>query len=254
MAKKPTEERNPKELSRREFLKDAGLVVSGAAIGSIALAGACNTTTTTTENVTTTVTLPPITKQGETTTLPPSTVTNTATTTATATTTTTVTPPATTVTVASILPKSGYIQWNPDACMSCSRCLMVCAIYHEKAVSPPLSGIVWEDENEFSGFRFRQPLFCQQCNAPDCYNACPLKDKALCIDSKTGARYINKALCNGCGLCVQVCPLTPSRINLDPVQKKAIKCDMCKDRAAGPVCVEACDRLALSIVTKEARL
>lgn len=131
---------------------------------------------------------------------------------------------------------------------------MACAVYHEKAVSPVLSAVIWAEADEFSGFQFRQPLFCQQCDAPDCYNACPLKDKALCIDAKTGARYVNKALCNGCGLCAQVCPLTPTRINMDPLQKKAIKCDLCKDRAAGPVCIEVCDRKALSLVAKEKRL
>ena len=53
-------------LSRREFLKDAGLIVGGATIGSIALAGACKTTetvtlpgsTATVGTVTTTVTQP----------------------------------------------------------------------------------------------------------------------------------------------------------------------------------------------------
>ncbi|MCL2149764.1 MAG: (2Fe-2S)-binding protein [Dehalococcoidia bacterium] len=45
-------------LSRREFLKDAGLIVGGATIGSIALASACNNDTTTVagNTVTTTVT------------------------------------------------------------------------------------------------------------------------------------------------------------------------------------------------------
>lgn len=48
-----SEEKKKTGLSRREFLKDAGLVVGGAAIGSVGLASACSSTST--ETVTTTV-------------------------------------------------------------------------------------------------------------------------------------------------------------------------------------------------------
>ena len=52
-----------KSLSRREFLKDAGLVVGGAAVGSTILASACKgtTVTTTVPGPATTVTSPPVT-------------------------------------------------------------------------------------------------------------------------------------------------------------------------------------------------
>ena len=57
------EEKEHKGLSRREFLKDAGLVVGGAAVGSVALVSACKggTTTTTLPAQTITVTSPPVT-------------------------------------------------------------------------------------------------------------------------------------------------------------------------------------------------
>ena len=47
-----------KGLSRREFLKDAGLVVGGAAVGSMAFLNACNGTKTVTVGSTKTVTAP----------------------------------------------------------------------------------------------------------------------------------------------------------------------------------------------------
>jgi len=244
-------EKKPKELSRREFLKDASIVVGGAAVGSIALAGACTTTTTTTmtENVTTTVTLPAITKQGDTTTFPPTTLTQTAT--------TTVTPPTTTVTKQISVPVSGYISWDATKCVSCGRCKAACAVYHEGGTAPLLSGIGWFENKWFDGWDGEvpaYPFFCQQCDAPDCYTQCPLKDSALCIDATTGARYVDKTKCTGCGMCVQVCPLDPPRVNVDPAQNKAIKCDLCKGRTGGPVCVYVCDRLALTLVTKDARV
>jgi len=49
------EKETPRELSRREFLKDAGLVIGGATVGSLALLNACSSTPTT-ETVTSTVT------------------------------------------------------------------------------------------------------------------------------------------------------------------------------------------------------
>jgi Fe-S-cluster-containing hydrogenase component 2 len=151
------------------------------------------------------------------------------------------------------LAQSGCIKWNPDKCVSCSRCLMVCAVSHESAVAPQLSSIKWEENDFLSGFRFRKPLLCKQCDQPECYYACPKRDKAQCIDSATGARYINRAECIGCGACVKACPFEVSRINFDEKMGKAIKCDLCKDRKDGPVCVELCLTHALSLVPRERR-
>jgi xanthine dehydrogenase YagT iron-sulfur-binding subunit len=50
-----SEEKENTNLSRRQFLKDAGLLVGGTAVGSLTLAGACSTATTATKTVTTTV-------------------------------------------------------------------------------------------------------------------------------------------------------------------------------------------------------
>jgi aerobic-type carbon monoxide dehydrogenase small subunit (CoxS/CutS family) len=73
MDEEKTNEKEVKGLSRREFLKDAGLVVGGTAIGSMAILSACKgetTTVTSTKTVTTTapggtstatVTSPPVT-------------------------------------------------------------------------------------------------------------------------------------------------------------------------------------------------
>jgi carbon-monoxide dehydrogenase small subunit len=54
-----TENVEKKGLSRREFLKDAGLVVGGATVGSMAFLNSCKTSTA--ETATVTVTAPPVT-------------------------------------------------------------------------------------------------------------------------------------------------------------------------------------------------
>lgn len=153
------------------------------------------------------------------------------------------------------VPKAGCIQWNSEECIQCARCVMACAAYHEGAVAPQLSRIRWVEDNPFNGFVYPMPLFCQQCDYPECYFACPLPDQALCIDSATGTRYINREKCLGtsCGKCVEACPFEPSRISLDAELNTAIMCDLCKDRAGGPVCVEVCDRQALTFVPREER-
>jgi Fe-S-cluster-containing hydrogenase component 2 len=201
-------------ISRRDFIKDAGLIVGGATLGSTVLASACNAITTTT--TTTTVTSPPITQQAEI-----------------STTTATVTPPATTITQTVSYPTSGIISYDATKCACCSRCMQACAITHEGGTSYTLSAIKWFENKWLEGWDGEvpaYPMFCQQCTSPSCYEACPYKDKALCIDSVTGARYVNKANCVGCGICVLACPMTPPRITVDPAQNKAIKCDLCKDR------------------------
>ena len=54
--KQPTKTAEKGKLSRRDFLKDAGLIVGGATVGSIALVNACGKTTTSTVTQTNTTT------------------------------------------------------------------------------------------------------------------------------------------------------------------------------------------------------
>jgi Fe-S-cluster-containing hydrogenase component 2 len=72
------------------------------------------------------------------------------------------------------------------------------------------------------------------------------------IDENTGARVIDKEKCTGCGSCAKACPLNPevNVINFKTVngRRQAFKCDLCKDRAAGPVCVQTCPTSALVFI------
>ncbi|MCD6089850.1 4Fe-4S dicluster domain-containing protein, partial [Candidatus Bathyarchaeota archaeon] len=157
---------------------------------------------------------------------------------------------STTATVTAKLLKSAYISLDIEKCVGCMRCVLACALVHEGAIAPQLSRIKWREE--FVKGYLREPLFCLQCDDPECYWACPLRDEALCIDEKTGARYINGEKCIGCKECIKACPLNPPRINFDPERNIAIKCDLCKDRPEGPACIEVCSEAgggkALSLV------
>ena len=135
---------------------------------------------------------------------------------------------------------------DPKVCSGCKTCEIIWSLTHEGAVDLSRSRI-YVKSNPFRGSFI--PMVCRQCTDAPCYYACPEKDKALCIDSKTGARYINKDECTGCGSCVEACPMDVGRINFDEDSSKAIKCDLCKDRKGGPVCVEVCDKGTLTLVS-----
>lgn len=142
------------------------------------------------------------------------------------------------------IPKCGVVVHDPDLCRGCKICEVACSAYHDGACSSYLSRIhVAANDLDlvFSG------LVCSQCDSPSCYFACPKKDQAQCIDKETGARYINQDECGGCGKCAEACPLPEAPIWFKTVKARevAFKCDLCRGRAAGPICVELCPRKAL---------
>ncbi len=139
---------------------------------------------------------------------------------------------------------SGRIEHNSTLCAGCGVCSLMCSLYHEHETNAVLS------RSEL----VRNPLegdfslnTCRQCLSPSCYQSCPRKDSALCIDKKTGVKYINSEKCDGCGKCTQACPLKPARVKLSPFRKVVFKCDLCREREKGPICVEYCGQHALSI-------
>ena len=140
------------------------------------------------------------------------------------------------------IPKSRFIVHEPNLCRGCGICELACSAYHEGECSSYLSRIHITPEDLDLNF---PAVVCTQCNSPGCYFACPLKDEALCVDSETGARYINEDECTGCGECAEACPLPVS-----PIWQTSngiyFKCDLCRGRKDGPICVEMCSRKALT--------
>ena len=142
-------------------------------------------------------------------------------------------------------PIAGRIEHNSSQCAGCGVCGLMCSLYHEKETRVILSRSVLDREPFEGAYALN---VCRQCQAPSCYQSCPLKDSALCIDKITGIKYINAEKCDGCGKCTQACPQKPARIKLNADRKVAFKCDLCREREKGPICIEYCSQHALAIV------
>jgi len=134
---------------------------------------------------------------------------------------------------------------DPQTCTGCGQCDLMCSLHHEGEQGQSLSRGELVGDRINSEFTF---FVCRQCSNPECYEACPLRDNALCIDSAAGITYINRDECDGCGQCIGACPYEPSRIKMHPEKGVAFKCDLCMGRPLGPICIEYCsfDSLALS--------
>ena len=148
------------------------------------------------------------------------------------------------------VPLSTRIVHDPNICAGCGVCGLMCAFYHEKEYGYSLARNELVRDPFNAAYTFH---VCQQCKSPNCYFACPKKDVALCVDLKTGVKYVNIAECVGCGSCSNACPFTPCRVNVQPVKKVAFKCDLCRGRKDGPICVEYCTMHALRMVSGKER-
>jgi electron transport protein HydN len=148
-------------------------------------------------------------------------------------------------------PVAGRIDHNASVCAGCGVCSLMCSLYHEKETAFKLS----RSEIVRDPFEAVYSLnVCRQCLAASCYQVCPNKDSALCIDKTTGIKYVNPENCAGCGECAKACPLEPAGVKLHPDRKVAMKCDLCRDRESGPICVEYCAQHALSVVPGNGRV
>jgi Fe-S-cluster-containing hydrogenase component 2 len=165
--------------------------------------------------------------------------------------------------------RSGVIQADEKSCYTCRECEVACSLYHERQCAPELSRIRVDFDDFAPGFP--DIRVCKQCDWPACYYACAglYDDPALSIDPETGARFVDEAKCRGCGACARACPLTPERSVIASKSAQAagdakaapkvgrkrvyFKCDLCRGRVDGPICVQVCPAKCLTYIPAEAR-
>ncbi|MGB2832695.1 MAG: cyclic nucleotide-binding domain-containing protein [Methylotenera sp.] len=141
---------------------------------------------------------------------------------------------------------------DESLCVRCNHCELACAETH--------GGATRLDRDAGPIFaNIRVPTSCRHCEHPHCMKDCP---PDAIHRAPHGEVYIDDS-CIGCGNCQQNCPYDviqmaviqdqPERslwqmlLGIQPKAppvvdsaKVAVKCDMCKDIAEGPVCVRAC--------------
>ncbi len=127
------------------------------------------------------------------------------------------------------------IAFDPQWCRACRTCELACSIAHEGQASPSLARI----NILFDEFQAVDPItgrVCFQCQDAPCLDACPTA--ALSRDAATQAVIVDEEVCIGCMQCQDACPWRIPKLH--PVKGAAIKCDLCYDREAGPVCLTVC--------------
>jgi Fe-S-cluster-containing hydrogenase component 2 len=143
------------------------------------------------------------------------------------------------------IPVSDVIKHNAEVCAGCGVCGLMCALSQEGEIGPSMARSEIVGDPFIAVFTFN---VCQQCKSPNCYAACPRKDSAMCIDPQTGVKYVNTKNCTGCGKCGKACPFTPPRAVVQPKKSVSFKCDLCRDRKRGPICIQYCSMHALTRV------
>jgi len=262
------EKKKSGEISRREFLKDAGLLVGGTAIGSTVLLAACGGETVT-ETATKTITAAggtkTVTADGVTSTVTADGVTSTSTVTEAVDVSKFICPidGMEFDTFAELkahfdaehsgeLPLSeGYLLVDPKKCSGCLTCMMACSVAHDGKENFSLSRIQILQTN-FSPYGDVVQAVCRQCVDPLCVKACPTG--ACHVDTANGnVRVIDESICIGCQMCIQACPFIPHRTIFNAETNKATKCDLCINTpywdGDGPACVAVCPNSAIKLTT-----
>jgi len=159
----------------------------------------------------------------------------------------------------------GVIEFNNELCTQCLSCTMLCAYYHEGAAQPSLSRMQVPVDWLIGQRSSISPCF--QCVEPQCLRYCPYGAITVDTASGTNARVIDSTKCNGCGACIEACPFTPKRVQMNFTKDVAFKCDLCKTAKltlgggtsattnlpngtlGAPACVDICPTGALTYYT-----
>jgi Fe-S-cluster-containing dehydrogenase component len=125
-----------------------------------------------------------------------------------------------------------------EDCVGCHACEIHCKTNKSLGPGPSPCQIVTVPQTGHPRARF---VFmpCFHCEDAWCLAACPTR--AVQRRDKDGIVSIEASLCIGCKSCMAACPWGAPQ--WDPVTKKAVKCDYCKDRldvGLQPACVTKC--------------
>ena len=153
---------------------------------------------------------------------------------------------------------AAYLVVDPLKCSGCTSCMLACSMVHDKKASLSASRIQIS-QTPLTAFPLDVDVHqCRQCTDPLCVQNCPTG--ACQVDVANGnVRTIDQSKCIGCQTCLTSCPQVPHRTVWNAETNKSVKCDLCADapylgQQGGPggkqACVMACPMGALSVVTE----
>lgn len=103
------------------------------------------------------------------------------------------------------------------SCSGCKLCAIACAFVHEKSFNPRHARLFVKKEEPATD----RIIVCMHCKKPVCKAAC--KNNALVYYKNV--LIVDATKCDGCGRCVVACK--NCAVQLHPITKKALKCDLC---------------------------
>ncbi len=130
---------------------------------------------------------------------------------------------------------------DPEKCVGCSECELVCSQEKEKSFNPLKSRIRVVRLHPLINLA----VTCRLCEPAPCVAACP-RD-ALTQSEENGTIMVDEDKCDGCGWCIEACDY--GAIALHPERRVAVVCDTCE---GDPQCVKWCPEEALDFATKDA--
>lgn len=132
-------------------------------------------------------------------------------------------------------PPRPRLLFDPSLCTGCRICQLACAARLHGGYNPAWAAISIDDCLQGLG---AEATVCRQCSRPYCAMVCPPK----CVSEPDGeVVVVDRARCNGCGLCEKYCPWGGIKVR----EGKADKCDLC---GLDPECVKQCPTNALRLV------
>lgn len=155
-----------------------------------------------------------------------------------------------------------FVIADPQNCIGCRTCEVACVMAHR-----PEGGLEGLTPDNFlprirvvKGSKVSMPMMCRHCEDAPCAEVCPNG----AIVRENNSIQVKQEKCIGCKTCAIACPygvmtIVAKTVSLPSanaianrsVKAEALKCDLCRDDAAGPNCVRVCPTNALHLVTGE---